>query len=203
MKSVLRILPVLLTSVVCALFSGCVDEITEYPPPLPLTTLENYKLRPMDSIVVEFFQENTPPSELRVSADGDVNLYLIDRVKVAGLNIHQVKERLIERYKEFYTNPSLTVRISNYAPQRVYVDGFVGRPGPVLFFPEQGLTLARAINEAGGVPPRGDRRGVQLTRIIDGRARVFRVNLDQIQDEGHPDIPLAEGDFIYVKEGLI
>ncbi|MDR2429984.1 MAG: polysaccharide biosynthesis/export family protein [Puniceicoccales bacterium] len=203
MKNVFRVLPVLLTGLACGFLCGCVDEPTEYPPPLPQSGLENYKLRPMDTIVVEFFQESTPPSELRVSADGDVNLYLIDRVKVVGLNIHQVKERLIERYKEFYTNPSLTVRISNYAPQRVHIDGFVGRPGPVLFFPEQGLTLARAITEAGGVQPRGDRRGVLLTRIINGMARTFRINLNEIQDEGNPDIPLAEGDLIYVREGLI
>jgi polysaccharide export outer membrane protein len=185
--------------------SGCAFILgggTEYPPPLPSENVENYKVRPHDVVVIDLFREPDVGGAYPVSIEGEINAKLLNRVKVVGLTVDEIKLRLTERYKEFCKDPSVAVRVE-YTPRYVYFDGFIGRPGQVPFLPFQTMTFARAVANAGGISPRGSRQGIKLIRIIDGQERTFSINMDEIHSGEKPDFQLADGDRIYVSESLI
>ncbi len=103
----------------------------------------------------------------------------------------------------YYKDPQISLQIAQYADRRIYVDGFVSSPGPVLIPVEEELTLLRAINAARGVLPRASRTNVLLTRRVNGELKVWSINLADIQEGEANDIPLQEGDQIYVQDSKI
>jgi protein involved in polysaccharide export with SLBB domain len=86
---------------------------------------------------------------LTVGMDGTVAPKLIGTVTVGGLTVAETTARLKQRYAGKLKSPELSVVMRRYAPEMVYVDGWVGRPG--LIRSDIPLTLSRALAQAGGV----------------------------------------------------
>ena len=79
----------------------------------------------------------------------------------------------------------------------------VGRPGPVIFPPEERMTIGRAIASASGILPRGERSDVKLKRIIDGKETTITIDMDAVSAGKAADIELLENDYIYVRDSRI
>lgn len=176
--------------------------VTGAPPKLET---RDYRIRPMDMIRFEMFQEPENRGEYRVTGDGNIMLYLLGDVKVAGLTLRQAKEKIEAAYRNagFYVDPQVSVQIISYAERRVYVDGYVGAPGPVMMPMEENLTLVRAITAARGLLPRASRTNLILIRNVDGEEKTYIINLKDIQEGNEPDIDLQEGDRIYIQDSKI
>jgi polysaccharide export outer membrane protein len=86
---------------------------------------------------------------LTVGMDGTVAPKLVGTVNVGGLTVAEATARLRERYAGKLKSPELSIVMRRYAPELVYVDGWVGRPG--LIRSDIPLTLTRALARAGGV----------------------------------------------------
>lgn len=193
-----------------ALISACtnnassVSDLRQTSTPPQLET-RDYRIRPMDLIRFEMFQEPENRGEYRVSGDGNITLYLLGPVKVAGLTLREAKEKIESDYRKaaYYINPQVSLQIVSYAERRVYVDGFVGAVGPVTMPMEESLTLIRAITAARGLLPRASRTNVILVRKTDGEDKTYIINLKEIQEGIAPDILLQEGDKIYVQDSKI
>lgn len=171
----------------------------------PKLETRDYLIRPMDMIRFEMFQEPENRGEYRVTGDGNIMLYLLGNVKVSGLSLRQAKEKIESEYKKagYYVNPQVSLQIVTYAERRVYVDGFVGAPGPVMMPMEENLTLVRAIAAARGTLPRASRTNLILNRNVNGEEKTYYINLKNIQEGIEPDIDLQEGDRIYVQDSKI
>lgn len=193
------------------LAAGCMDSSEEASfvsvPERPLaeakTPSASYTLRPTDLLRVSLYQEPDFNADAQVDQAGDVILPLIGRVHVAGKTLTETQLVLTERLKRFYKEPSLTLLILKYAERKVYIDGMVGHAGPVLFPPEEKLTIGKAISIAGGILPRGERSDVKLTRIVDGKEQTITVDMTEINSGRTPDIELQENDRIYVRDSRI
>lgn len=79
----------------------------------------------------------------------------------------------------------------------VYVSGQVGKPGSVAF--REGLTVARAITEAGGAAGAANLGRVTLLR---GEERI-RVNVRKVLKGKEADVPVQAGDQIVVGESVL
>jgi polysaccharide biosynthesis/export protein len=86
---------------------------------------------------------------LTVGMDGTVAPKLIGSIGVGGATIEEAAARLKQRYAGKLKSPELSITMRRYAPEMVYVDGWVGRPG--LIRSDIPLTLTRALAQAGGV----------------------------------------------------
>ena len=86
---------------------------------------------------------------LTVGMDGTVAPKLIGTVTVGGLTADEATARLKQNYAGKLKSPELSVVMRRYAPEVVYVDGSVGRPG--LIRSDIPLTLSRVLAQAGGV----------------------------------------------------
>lgn len=84
-----------------------------------------------------------------------------------------------------------------YIPKfrKVFVLGEVKRPGGITY--DESLTLLKAVTLAGGLTPLGKKK-VLVKRIVNGKEKQFKVNLNTIIKDSEKDIPLMAEDVIVV-----
>jgi protein involved in polysaccharide export with SLBB domain len=121
------------------------------------------------------------PKTFQVQPDGTVSVPYLDRIKVAGLEPHEV-ERLVRTElikREIFTDPSVSVVVAAYRSKKVEVLGL--------------------ISLAGGTKELADPDSVTIRRKLkSGEVRVVEVSLDDIIANRMPDIPLQAGDSVNV-----
>jgi polysaccharide biosynthesis/export protein len=172
--------------------------------PDPAGSQNSYRLRARDFIRVLVINEPDTQIERRINSDGTVDIpFLKKLVPVAGLTLTQAQVELSNQFRVFFKKPQVTISIVTYAERRVYVSGYVGKPGPVSIPPEETLTLGRALSMAGGVLPRGNRSDVTIKRTRDGSPLVISKDVRRIDDGDEPDFVLEDEDQIYVRDSRI
>ncbi|MEY4378281.1 MAG: hypothetical protein RLZ85_162 [Verrucomicrobiota bacterium] len=170
----------------------------------PAGSQNSYRLRPRDFIRVLVINEPDTQIERRINSDGTVDIpFLKKLVPVAGLTLTQAQVELSNQFRVYFKKPQVTISIVTYAERRVYVSGYVGKPGPVSIPPEETLTLGRALSMAGGVLPRGNRSDVTIKRNRDGSPLVISKDVRRIDDGDEPDFILEDEDQIYVRDSRI
>ncbi len=137
-----------------------------------------------------------------VGMDGTVAPKAIGSVQVGGLTVPEATARLKQRYGKLLKAAELSLTIRRYAPEVVYVDGWVRRPG--LIRSDVPLTVARAVAQAGGVKT-GARTGDVLVMRHDegGGVRPFSVALGNYAGAGAEDPLLKSFDVVYVPQSPI
>ena len=170
----------------------------------PADQQNSYRLRPRDFIRVLVINEPDTQIERRINSDGTVDIpFLKKLVPVAGLTLTQAQVELANQFRQFFKKPQVAISIVSYAERRVYVSGYVGKPGPVSIPPEETLTLGRALSMAGGVLPRGNRSEVTIKRARPGSPIVITKDVRRIDDGDEPDFVLEDEDQIYVRDSRI
>jgi polysaccharide export outer membrane protein len=172
--------------------------------PDPVGSQNSYRLRARDFIRVLVINEPDTQIERRINSDGTVDIpFLKKLVPVAGLTLTQAQVELANQFRVYFKKPQVTISIVTYAERRVYVSGYVGKPGPVSIPPEETLTLGRALSMAGGVLPRGNRSDVTIKRTREGSPLVISKDVRRIDDGDEPDFILEDEDQIYVRDSRI
>ncbi|PHX57654.1 MAG: hypothetical protein CK553_03425 [Opitutia bacterium] len=170
----------------------------------PAGSQNSYRLRARDFIRILVINEPDTQIERRINSDGTVDIpFLKKLVPVAGLTLTQAQVELSNQFRVYFKKPQVTISIVTYAERRVYVSGYVGKPGPVSIPPEETLTLGRALSMAGGVLPRGNRSDVAIKRTRDGSTFVISKDVRRIDDGDEPDFILEDEDQIYVRDSRI
>lgn len=161
----------------------------------------SYRLRPRDFIRIIVINEPDTGIERRINPDGTVDVpFLKKLVPVSGMTITEAQEALAKEFKRYFKQPQVVISISGYAERRIYISGYVGKPGPVSVPPEETLTLGRAISMAGGILPRGRRSDISIKRMVDGKMTVIVKDLRKIDSGEQPDFVLQDEDSIYVED---
>jgi protein involved in polysaccharide export with SLBB domain len=172
--------------------------------PRPAESVNTYRLRPRDFIRVLVINENDTQIERRINSDGTIDVpFLKQIVPVAGLTLTQAQDEIAQRFRKYFKDPQVVISIVSYAERRVYVSGYVGKPGPVSIPPEENLTLGRALSMAGGILPRGRRTDVAVKRFRNGAMEVISKNMRKIDSGDEPDFVLEDEDQIYVDDSRI
>ena len=170
----------------------------------PAGSQNSYRLRARDFIRILVINEPDTQIERRINSDGTVDIpFLKKLVPVAGLTLTLAQVELSNQFRVYFKKPQVTISIVTYAERRVYVSGYVGKPGPVSIPPEETLTLGRALSMAGGVLPRGNRSDVAIKRSRDGSTFVISKDVRRIDDGDEPDFILEDEDQIYVRDSRI
>lgn len=165
----------------------------------PLVSQE-YLLGPDDVINISVFREPELDRDVRIAPDGTIVFPLIGKVKVDGLTLSQLIDKLTDEFSEYIIEPQVAVFIKEYT--NIYVSGEVKKPGS---YPLQGkLTVIEAISLAGGFTEIAGRNNVIILRIENGKKKTIRVRVESIRRKGDKskDIPLKRGDIVFVPESL-
>lgn len=134
-----------------------------------------------------------------VGMDGTVAPKAVGSVAVGGLTAPEATARLTERYAGLLKAPELSITMRRYAPEIVYVDGWVRKPG--LIRSDVPLTVAHALAQAGGVKAGAKTGGVLVLRHdADGAVHPYSVALGNYAGAGAADPPLKSFDVVYVPQ---
>ncbi|TSA33168.1 MAG: hypothetical protein D4R66_04970 [Opitutales bacterium] len=170
----------------------------------PVESRNTYRLRARDFIRVGVINENDTQIERRINPDGTVDIPFVKQlIPVAGLTLTQAQDEIAVRFRKYFKEPQVVISIVSYSERRVYVSGYVGKPGPVPVPPEETLTLGRALSMAGGILPRGRRSDVAIKRMRDGVMQVISKDMRRIDSGDEPDFVLEDEDQIYVDDSRI
>jgi polysaccharide export outer membrane protein len=171
-----------------------------------------YKLTNTDRLRIMVYGEADLSTISRIDARGNINLYLVGDVHVAGSTVNEAQKIIEAAYRDgrFLRNPQVTISVEDYAPRTVTVDGQVKSPGPISLPTESTLTVYQAIIRAGGFTDIAKGSAVSVTRVLpDGTKKVFTVDVDSLirgkdrNNAADNTLLLEPGDIIYVPERLI
>jgi polysaccharide export outer membrane protein len=176
-----------------------------------------YLIGAQDQLKISVYDADELTGTYRVDADGFITFPLLNRIAVAGLTLAEFQDRLRSMLASGYIrNPQVRVDIEEYKSQSVYVSGEVRAPGEIrmtgtmtlmkalaqagspLSSASSELTIARQKRPSQGAPPGapGPFSGGSATPPPD--ADVIRVNWRDLETGKSTDLPLQDGDVIYV-----
>ncbi|HEY9722881.1 MAG TPA: polysaccharide biosynthesis/export family protein [Oscillatoriaceae cyanobacterium] len=162
--------PRLLKTCLCSLFCA----MTLCAPALAATP--DYQLGYGDSLNITVMgQPNLSVSNAPIRPDGQIDLPLVQEVRVAGETVPELTADLIKAYRPYLAEPQIVVNIAQFRPLHVTLLGQVNRPGTNNF--QEPPTLFEAIAAAGGLTDRAARDSIKV-RTADGKVTVY--DLDKL-----------------------
>jgi polysaccharide export outer membrane protein len=134
--------------------------------------------------------------EYIVRADGNVELPIIGAVNVAGLSIIECQEELSGRFSIKYKKPFVLVEVTN---KRVIVFPGTGGDAKVIPLKNNNTTLMEAIALAGGISDRGKAKEIKVIRKLDGKRKVYKIDLSTLEGLKYADMIVQSGDYVYIE----
>lgn len=134
-----------------------------------------------------------------VDEKGDVTMPVLGAIHVAGLTRVEAQEAIRALLETQVVNPSVQVNLIN---AKVSVLGEVNRPGYVAMTGDR-LTLLEALAAAGDLTPYGKRDDVLVTREVDGKIEMTRVDLRSADLYNSPFFYLQQNDVVYVSPNKV
>ncbi len=142
-----------------------------------------YKIGPGDVLEIEFWQDPTLNSTVRVSREGTITLDIIGDVQAAGKSTIELQDDIVRQMSRLNQRISqAVVRITEYNYLYVFVSGQANNPGKLTF--EEIPDLWTIINEAGGASETGDLSRVTIIRGGDEAGKVEVVNVAEAISQG-------------------
>jgi polysaccharide export outer membrane protein len=151
-----------------------------------------------DSISVQVWREPTLSGTVTVRPDGYVTLPLLNEVQIAGLTTAQLRKLLEQKYKEFTTDPFVTISVGGIASAEVFLIGpGTGRNGA---FPLRGNeSILQLITRTGGLGIFADRSNIRIIRREGPKITEYIVDYDAIiKGDLKQDLLLRPGDRIII-----
>jgi len=174
------------------------------------------------TMVTDYSKLTTSATPARVAADGTVEVPLVGRVQVVGMELEQAEQAIgaEARARGIFRNPCITVTMKQPRTNKITVVGAVAEPG-VQELPRMSSTLLAALVAAGGLSreagpdveirrtkpgsgrlgPAGSAEGALLSheQLVDGAApTVLRVNLATAARDHAAPYLLEDGDVVHV-----
>lgn len=183
---------ILLAGAALAALFGCAFSTPTDAPRLTDTTMlptpepAAYTLQAGDQLAIKFYNNPELDDEQPVRPDGKISLPFVGQVDAGGLTPGQLEKLLVERYTGELASPQVTVIVREYSPQRYYIGGEVGSQGTYEIHGP--ITLAQAIQEAGGFLPTARRKQVILIREDGTGSRVgYSIDIKSVLSGAAPE----------------
>jgi polysaccharide export outer membrane protein len=131
-----------------------------------------------------------------VDQDGEVEIPVIGRMKLAGLTASQAKEKLYTAVSPFLKEPLIEVSFASF---KVTVLGEVKAPGSYVIS-SQNANLFTALAAAGDMPHSAKRYDIRLYRDYNGKRTIRKFDIRKASVLEDPDIfMMRPNDVIYVQ----
>ncbi|RYF14502.1 MAG: hypothetical protein EOO42_17820, partial [Flavobacteriales bacterium] len=130
-----------------------------------------------------------------VDKNGDIELALIGKIKVAGLTTYQARELVRKKVSTFYKEPTVQLRFANF---KVSVLGEVNAPSTYTL-PNEKVSILDALSLAGDLTIYGRRENVLIVRDNEGKKEFARLDLNSSNIFNSPFYYLRQNDVVYVE----
>jgi polysaccharide export outer membrane protein len=136
-----------------------------------------------------------PTAGFLVDKNGEIELSIIGKVRLAGLTTSAAKDLIREKAALNYKDPNVQVRFSNF---KVTILGEVGKPASYSI-PNEKVTVLDALGLAGDLTIYGKRENVLLIRDNNGEKQFARLNLNSADIFNSPFYYLKQNDVLYIE----
>jgi polysaccharide biosynthesis/export protein len=131
-----------------------------------------------------------------VDIDGEVEVPVVGKIKLAGLTTRQAKQKLTGLVSPFLKEPLVEVNFNTF---KITVLGEVKNPGSFIIS-AQHATLFAALAAAGDLPHSAKRYDVRLYRDYNGKRTISKFDLRKASVLDDPDIfQMRPNDVIYIQ----
>jgi len=156
----------------------------------------DYRLTAGDKLRIDVYKDAQLSQSLQIRPDGKITLPLIGDVPAAGRTSIELRDAIATSLTDYMKNPTVTVIVVETAPQVIYVNGEVSKPG-VYTLGNGRVSVLQAIAMAGGFTDFADKKNI---RILRG-AQTLKFNYkDAIDDDNRRQpLQLQAGDTVIVK----
>jgi len=136
----------------------CPVEGPDYNPLVPA----DYVIQAGDELLVTIW--GSADADLRpiVDRSGRISIPRVGAIMVAGVHYAELRDVIAKRVAQVFKNFQISVSLGQLRGVRVYITGFVQRPGP--YSVNSLSTIAGALIKAGGPSAAGSFRNIQLRR---------------------------------------
>lgn len=162
----------------------------------------DYLVGENDVLKVTVYDNDDLSTMVRVSGDGTIILPLLNRVKVAGLNINQISDKITALFADGYiVNPQVNVFIEEFRSKKAVILGQINKPG--LYELQGRTTFLELISKAGGLTKEaGDKTIIKRSQgAVDSEEQsVIAIDMIQLVEKGDTsqNIQIMDGDNIYI-----
>lgn len=176
------------------------------PPPAvkEFTIDNNYQIGVGDELSVQVWRNEELSVKVPVRPDGKISSPLVGDIVAAGLTTQELAQQITGKLSNYVRNPEVTVIVNNPASadflRRVRVTGSVRNPTSITY--RQGITVLDLVLQAGGLTDFAAPANARLYRTVDGKTKIYKVNLDAILQRGDlsTNYPLYPSDVVTVPE---
>lgn len=165
---------------------------------------DRYLVQPGDVLEVQYRYSPEFNQTMMVQPDGYISLQVGGDVKVAGKNIEQVRQLILQKVSERLKDPEATVILKEFQKPYFVVAGEVVQPGKIEM--RERVTAIQAIMLAGGLKESARSSQILLFRKINSdMAEVKVLNLKKIKrtSDLENDLTLQAGDMLLVPRDTI
>lgn len=167
--------------------------------PAPATS--EYRLGPGDELQVHVVGHPDLTGRFTVGPDGRIGFPLLGSVDARGRTRDELAGHLGEGIAPFLATAAVvTVDVTHYENNKVYVLGRVEQPGQVEL--NGSGCLLQALAEAGGLPVREFRAFLSRAAIVRGSEEILWIDLIDLLQNGNValNVPLRNGDVVFVPD---
>ena len=167
----------------------------------PSSFAEDYLVGSGDVLKIDVYDNPDLKTTVRVTNTGTIVMPLLGQVKVSGLKVSDVTEKLTKLLADGYLiNPQVNIFIEDYRSKKAVILGQIARPGIVEI--RGTTTFLEAVSHAGGLKEAaGD--VATIKRISGKQPEVIAVDIKSIVEGGDltQNILIHDGDTIYISKG--
>lgn len=166
---------------------------------------EDYKIETGDVLTIIVYEQADLTTKARVGPNGEITFPLIGTVEVGGLTVDDAQKKITSLLAaDYLVNPQVNIFIESYHPKKVFVMGFVNKPGEYELFKDRETSVLEAITMAGGFKEGAAQNGTKVIRIENGSETTIPIKITDITNKGEKekDIPIKPGDIIVVPESF-
>ena len=167
--------------------------------------LEEYKIQAEDILQITVYEEPDLTTKVRVTTSGEINFPLLGRLKVVGLSVMELQEKITQMLTaDYLVNPQVQVFIETYHAREVFVTGAVTKPGSYPLPAGKMTTVMEAITMAGGFTKAASINGTRIIRIENGKETTISVRANDIIKKGDKskDVEVRPNDVVFVPESF-
>ena len=174
---------------------------------IPQNNDKNYHLGAGDVITIEVWGYPELSGKHFVGPDGQITLPLVGPVRVSEFSREHAAKVITDKLAPYYVDLSTTVRVEDYASNRILVLGRVTHPGEITF----GMTsptLLEAISKAGGfaeasgLPAEAQSLPYTHCAIFRGRDQLVWIELEPLLTgkDLSLNLKLQRNDIVYIPD---
>lgn len=165
-----------------------------------LVSSGRYRLAPPDVILLSApIAPEIDNQSQRIRADGKISLRLLGEVKVVGLTPQELAGKLETLLSRYYNDPKVSVQVTEYASQKYYVFGEVGRQGVYPYTGRDTVLDALALSQPTFLAWRSKIKIIRPSADAENMHEII-VDLDRIGQRGdlRLNVMLQDGDVVWV-----